>query len=50
MGTLAIGNAGAKNAGLLAAAVIALNNPKVAAKLDRWRRQQTMSVHKNPTA
>jgi len=48
VGTLAIGNAGAKNAGLLAAAVIALSNPKVAAKLDQWRRRQTKAVHKNP--
>jgi len=50
VGTLAIGNAGAKNAGLLAAAVIALNDRTVAAKLDRWRQKQTKSVNRNPTA
>jgi 5-(carboxyamino)imidazole ribonucleotide mutase len=50
VGTLAIGAAGAKNAGLLAAAVIALGDPKVAANLDRWRRRQTKSVHKTPAA
>ena len=50
VGTLAIGKAGAKNAGLLAAAVIALMDPALAARLDRWRFRQTASVKKNPTA
>ena len=44
VGTLAIGKAGAKNAGLLAAAVVALSDAKVGAKLARWRRRQTKSV------
>lgn len=50
VGTLAIGKAGAKNAGLLAAAVIALSDAKLAARLDRWRFRQTSSVKKNPAA
>lgn len=44
VGTLAIGEAGAKNAGLLAAAVLALNDPKLANKLDAFRAAQTKSV------
>jgi len=48
VGTLAIGKAGAINAGLLAAAVIALNDPGVAAALDDWRRQQTATVAAEP--
>jgi 5-(carboxyamino)imidazole ribonucleotide mutase len=49
VGTLAIGKAGAKNAGLLAAAVIALMDKALATRLDRWRFNQTASVKKNPT-
>ena len=49
VGTLAIGAAGAKNAGLLAASIVALNDAKVAAKLARWRRAQTASVAKIPS-
>jgi len=48
VGTLAIGKAGAINAGLLAAAVIALGDPAVAAALDDWRRQQTAAVAEHP--
>jgi 5-(carboxyamino)imidazole ribonucleotide mutase len=48
VGTLAIGKAGAINAGLLAAAVIALSDPQVAAALDDWRRQQTAAVAEQP--
>ncbi|MFC4349277.1 5-(carboxyamino)imidazole ribonucleotide mutase [Kordiimonas lipolytica] len=48
VGTLAIGKAGAKNAGLLAAAVIALMDEEVAAKLDAWRAAQTESVAEIP--
>jgi 5-(carboxyamino)imidazole ribonucleotide mutase len=44
VGTLAIGKAGAKNAGLLAAAVIALMDDAVADRLDAWRDAQTASV------
>jgi len=50
VGTLAIGKAGAKNAGLLAGAVIALNDAKVAARLRQWRKRQTAAVNKNPNA
>ena len=48
VGTLAIGEDGAINAGLLAAAIIANNNPVIKKKLDNWRLSQTKSVKKNP--
>jgi 5-(carboxyamino)imidazole ribonucleotide mutase len=48
VGTLAIGRAGAVNAALLAAAVIALENSKVAAALDAWRAAQTDAVAEAP--
>ena len=48
VGTLAIGKAGAKNAGLLAAAVIALKDDGVADRLDTWRAAQTDSVAETP--
>lgn len=44
VGTLAIGEAGAKNAGLLAASILALSDAKLAKKLDAWRKKQTESV------
>jgi 5-(carboxyamino)imidazole ribonucleotide mutase len=44
VGTLAIGEAGALNAGLLAAAIVALHDPAVAAKLDAYRAAQTERV------
>jgi len=44
VGTLAIGEAGAKNAGLLAAAVIALHNKTVCKKLVAFRKKQTDDV------
>jgi 5-(carboxyamino)imidazole ribonucleotide mutase len=44
VGTLAIGEAGAVNAGLLAAAIIALHDPAVAEKLDEYRKAQTDKV------
>ncbi|MFN0245514.1 MAG: 5-(carboxyamino)imidazole ribonucleotide mutase [Kofleriaceae bacterium] len=44
VGTLAIGEAGAVNAGLLAAAIIALHDPAVADKLDEYRKAQTDKV------
>ena len=50
VGTLAIGKAGAKNAGLLAAAILALNDAPLADRLTDWRQAQTASVDKNPTA
>lgn len=48
VGTLAIGKAGAINAGLLAASVIALHDPKVAQALDDWRARQTAAVAEVP--
>ncbi|TVR08515.1 MAG: 5-(carboxyamino)imidazole ribonucleotide mutase [Salinarimonadaceae bacterium] len=48
VGTLAIGRAGAVNAALLAAAVLALNDPPLAERLDAWRRAQTESVAERP--
>lgn len=44
VGTLAIGQAGATNAGLLAAAIVALTDPQVEAKLKAYRQQQTAKV------
>lgn len=44
VGTLAIGQAGASNAGLLAAQIVALQSPKVAQALADFRSQQTQSV------
>jgi 5-(carboxyamino)imidazole ribonucleotide mutase len=49
VGTLAIGKAGAINAALLAAAVLALSDDKVAASLDAFRKAQTDSVAQKPT-
>ncbi|WP_419797062.1 MAG: 5-(carboxyamino)imidazole ribonucleotide mutase [Terasakiella sp.] len=48
VGTLAIGDAGAKNAGIMAASIIALQDENVAAKLDAFRAQQTASVAEEP--
>jgi 5-(carboxyamino)imidazole ribonucleotide mutase len=48
VGTLAIGRAGAVNAGLLAAAVVALQRPAVAAALADWRARQTAAVPDTP--
>ena len=47
VGSMAIGNAGAVNAALLAAAIIALGDPKVATALDTFRRNQTDTVLAN---
>ena len=44
VGTLAIGEAGAVNAGLLAASIVALHDPAVADKLDAYRKAQTDRV------
>lgn len=44
VGTLAIGASGAKNAGLLAASIIGLNDEKVRAKVEAFRREQTEAV------
>lgn len=48
VGTLAIGKAGAVNAALLAAAILALTDPAIAAALDAWRARQTASVAEAP--
>ena len=50
VGTLAIGKAGAINAALLAAAILALQDATLAATLDRWRREQTDAVAERPDA
>jgi 5-(carboxyamino)imidazole ribonucleotide mutase len=50
VGTLAIGRAGATNAALLAASVLALGNKTIARKLDAWRADQSESVGLVPTA
>lgn len=48
VGTLAIGEAGAANAGLLAAQIIAIHNPDVLAAVEAFRQQQTDTVLDNP--
>ena len=48
VGTLAIGKAGAVNAALLAASVLALNDPALAARLAAWRKAQTDAVAERP--
>ncbi|MET0332532.1 MAG: 5-(carboxyamino)imidazole ribonucleotide mutase [Dyella sp.] len=48
VGTLAIGRAGAVNAGLLAAAVLALHDPRLAQALDDYRARQTQRVLDQP--
>ncbi|MCK2054264.1 5-(carboxyamino)imidazole ribonucleotide mutase [Methylobacterium sp. 37f] len=48
VGTLAIGRAGAVNAALLAAAILALTDADLAARLESWRAAQTASVAETP--
>lgn len=48
VGTLAIGKAGAKNAGLLATAILAAHMPEIAKKLDDYRARQTAEVKDTP--
>ena len=48
VGTLAIGQAGATNAALLAAAILATSDAALAARLDAFREQQTTSVAETP--
>ncbi len=48
VGTLAIGRAGAINAALMAAAVLALNDPALAERLDAYRQRQTETVATHP--
>src|SRR5277367_969517 len=48
VGTLAIGHAGAVNAALLAAAILAISDPSLAARLDALRAAQTLAVPIEP--
>jgi 5-(carboxyamino)imidazole ribonucleotide mutase len=48
VGTLAIGKPGAINAALLAAAILATSDGQLAARLDRYREEQTSSVAETP--
>jgi len=48
VGTLAIGEAGAANAGLLATQILACQQPELLAKVDAFRQQQTDTVLANP--
>ncbi|MDR4307763.1 5-(carboxyamino)imidazole ribonucleotide mutase [Chelatococcus sambhunathii] len=49
VGTLAIGRAGAVNAALIAASVLALSDEALAGRLDAWRAAQTESVADHPS-
>lgn len=48
VGTLAIGPAGAANAGLLACAILALNDPALSERLSAWRQAQTDAIAHDP--
>ena len=48
VGTLAFGEAGAANAGLLAAQILAISDAALAARLDAWRARQTASIPEAP--
>ena len=48
VGTLAIGKSGAINAALLAASIIASSDTQLAARIDRFREEQTSSVAESP--
>src|SRR3712207_6427841 len=48
VGTLAVGKAGAANAGLLAASILALENSALAERVEAWRSQQTDRVSERP--
>jgi 5-(carboxyamino)imidazole ribonucleotide mutase len=47
--TFAIGESGARNAALHAAAILALGDPALATRLETWRRQQTDAVAEHPS-
>ncbi|MDA7947172.1 MAG: 5-(carboxyamino)imidazole ribonucleotide mutase [Hyphomicrobiaceae bacterium] len=49
VGTLAIGDAGATNAGLLAAQILALSDSSLAERLEKWRKARTDAVAEAPT-
>ena len=46
--TMAIGGAGAANAGLMAAAILAVSDPALAARLDAWRQAVTDAIPEEP--
>lgn len=46
--TMAIGAAGAANAGLMAAGILAISNPALAARLDAWREALSASIPEEP--
>lgn len=46
--TMAIGSAGAANAGLMAAGILALHDPALAARLDAWRSDLSASIPEEP--
>ncbi|BBP42800.1 5-(carboxyamino)imidazole ribonucleotide mutase [Thiosulfativibrio zosterae] len=48
VGTLAIGEAGAKNAGILAAQIVSNSRPKIRAAIRKFREDQTQFVMENP--
>ena len=48
--TFAIGESGARNAALHAAAILALSDPQLAARLEAWRKKQTESVAEQPSS
>ena len=48
VGTLAIGRAGAVNAALMAAAVLALGDEALAERLDAWRQRQSDAIAERP--
>jgi 5-(carboxyamino)imidazole ribonucleotide mutase len=49
VGTLAIGGAGAFNAGLMAAQILALQDNELCERLEKWRQSRTDEVLANPT-
>ena len=48
VGTLAVGQAGAKNAALLALQILALSDPQLSSRIQEWRATQTASVAETP--
>ena len=49
VGTLAIGEPGAANAGLLAAQILGCQNPEIFAKIEAFRKEQTETILANPS-
>ena len=50
VGTLAIGDAGAKNAALMAASILGIQHSDIRKRLKEWRAKQTEKVNKHPSA